>query len=341
MATLKKPSVIDVARHASVSPGTVSRVMNGYLDVDPEIRRHVLISSRKIGFTPRRQHHCIALIVDPPPATAPAGYTATLIAQLTRQLGEQHFSLELITVDEIELAYEAHVRGAIGIVFDRRISRLLEIPNLPILTVNMPMTELGIHSIRTDHFQQGELATAHLLAHGHHQIAFLECSESNWGSQQRLAGYRNQLERAGVECDPHLVQYTAHLPLYEALSRWVKNGVTALVNFSEANGLEAIHILTNIFRLNIPRDISVVTMEDQRVFEYLSPPQTVVRQPMVELARIAGEQMLRLCQSRRPGRQAKKAPLVDMVLPSELIERESVAMRPVSPTAPPGITAAV
>jgi LacI family transcriptional regulator len=108
--------------------------------------------------------------------------------------------------------------------------------------------------------------------------------------------------------------------LYDILARITRNGVTALLNFSEDSALEAIHILTNILGLSIPENISVITMEDLPVFQYLTPPHTVIRQPLAELVRVGVGEMIRLCN----GEGRSSAEVIDITLPSELIERDSV-----------------
>lgn len=321
-------TVVDVARAAGVSPGTVSRVMNGREDVAPEIRREVLEASRRIGFVPRRQHRAIAVVADIPEPLTPLGYAPTMVVLLTRHLNALQFTIELVGMDNLELAHEAHVQGVLSVAPVRGVISRLEMPHLPILSINEPPdNDAGVHSVCTDHFQQGKLATEHLLAHGHRRIAFLESSRENWGSRQRRAGYEAALTEAGVQPEPALAIYAFENPIYDSVARVVRKGTTALLNASEHAGLEVLHLLTNILRLSIPKDISVVTMEHVPVCQYFCPPQTVVRQPVDELARLAAEHLVALASLPRTetGRRKAARP-IDITLPCELIERESVAM---------------
>jgi len=56
----KKPSVLEVAKEAGVSPATVSRVFNNNLKVNPEMKERVLAASKKIGY--KRNFYAKALI---------------------------------------------------------------------------------------------------------------------------------------------------------------------------------------------------------------------------------------------------------------------------------------
>ena len=49
---IKKPTIRDIAHAASVSVGTVSRVLNGHKSVSPENRRRVEAVIRKFGYRP-------------------------------------------------------------------------------------------------------------------------------------------------------------------------------------------------------------------------------------------------------------------------------------------------
>lgn len=316
-------SVTDVARHARVSVGTVSRVINQHPSVDPELRRRVLNSSRRLGFVPRMAHRCMAVVTGRRSPALPVGYASVMTSLVAQHLAATNYAVELIDVESLDLAREAHVDGVIGIVFDERLASLREVPNLPIMTLNQPMIERGLHSARTDHYQQAVLATEHLLKHGHRRIGFLAIQPDEWGSRERLRGFQDTLAAAGVELDPSLVQYTLDQPVYDVLNRWVSRQTTAILNFSEDACLEVIHILSNVLKLRIGVDISTVTLEDLPIYQYLSPPQTTVRQPLSELARLAVESMIGCIDTIRRGQKFDRT--IDITLPAELLERDSVA----------------
>ncbi|MDB5325875.1 MAG: hypothetical protein JWM57_1444 [Phycisphaerales bacterium] len=314
-------SITAVARRARVSVGTVSRVINQHPKVDPSLRRRVQIASRQLGFIPRVQYRRIALLTasrsrDLPPVS----YTSVLTAFISQYLAESHYSVELIEVGNLDLLYEAQTRGAIGVVFaDDPLGEAIAIPNLPLLTINHPMTDKGVHSVRADHYRQGLLATEHYLLRGHRKIGML-VDQLDWGATERLRGYTDAMAAAGLEVDPIWVQATRGGQLYNIISRWTSRGVTGILNFSDDEGLEALHILSNILKLRIGVDISVISLEDMALYQYLTPPQTTVSQSLRDLARIAVGKMLDLCEDR-----VSDGDIINICLPTHLIERDSVA----------------
>lgn len=313
-------SIQDVARMADVSLGTVSRVINRCSDVNPKLRKRVLVASRHLGFVPKSQHKCIAAVVGRMSPFSPVGYVTSMIAMITKYLAEHQYKLELVDVNDIESVYEPHVDAVFGIIFHKELLSLVDIPNLPIMTFNSPMIEHNIHSVVFDHYQQGTMATKYFIELGHRKIAFLENETTNWGSQQRLKAYLDTLAENNIDVCPEFIKYTMDEPLYDILTNFKKQNVTAILNFSEDSCLEALHILTNILDVSVPDDISVITAETLPIFQYLTPPQTVIQQPFDELAKIAVDKMIELCTA--PNLSKKET--IDIKLNSKLIIRNSV-----------------
>ena len=138
-----------------------------------------------------------------------------------------------------------------------------------------------------------------------------------------MLGYRHELEQAALAFDPALVRYSKDEPLYDILQRWLRNGVTAVLNFNEDLALEVIHILSNVFRLQIGKDISTITLEDLPVYQYLSPPQNgPSASRWTKLARIARRQN---CLNSRAQPSRSQGEVLDICLHGELLERDSVA----------------
>lgn len=310
-----------VAEKADVSIGTVSRVFNRAADVTADLRERVWTVSRELGFVPKTRRRTVAVVLGSSGIYGPVGYMNTMLAGLTKELANHGYLTEVVELEDLAAVWESQIDGVVGLVFDDRITELTAIPNLPILTINDPLLEHGIHSISSDHFQQGVLATEHLLKHGHRQIAFLEKGAESWSSRMRLAGYRQTLKKAGVTANEGLIAYADGNPLYDTLDMLVRRGATALLNFGEDTCLETLHVLSNIMRLAIPKNISVVTMENLPVFKYMNPPQTVITQPLEELARCAAEKIIEQC-NRKDG---YRDDLVNITLPCALVERASVS----------------
>lgn len=322
------PPITRVAKVAGVSLGTVSRVMNGAESVNPELRMRVLRAAREIGFVPRTPSRRLGVVVGRRNPLLPVGYTHIMTALIDEFAYARGMAVEQFDVSNLERAWDCGVAAVIGVVFNDAMLELRGLPNLPVLSINHPMAEKGIHSIYTDHHEQGMMAAQYLLDRGHTRIAFLGGLRGEWGVEQRLAGYRAAMTAYGVPCDPAWVRFSDDEPVYDIVQRWMKNGVTGLLNFSEDVVAETLHVLGNVLRKRIGVDISTITLEDVPLYQYFTPPQTVLRQPLRELARLAVEHALRLADCGASGRSSPAPEIVDLCLHGELVERESVGAPP-------------
>ena len=172
------------------------------------------------------------------------------------------------------------------------------------------------------------MAAEHCISRGHREIGILAEDFATYGAGERLRGYKDALSAAGIEINPAWVAPTMHRKVYDILARWTSNGVSAILNFSESVSLEVLHILSNILRLRIGKDISVISLEDVSIYQYFSPPQTTVSQPLDELAKLAVQTMLELCDGKSTDGKSKDGDgdVIDICLPTQLIERDSVAV---------------
>ena len=317
------PTITDAARMAGVSVGTVSRVMNGETNVSPELKRRVLTAARQIGFVPKLAHSRLAVLTGRHNPVLPMGYTSIMTSLVEQFASRRRIGIEIVDLDNVDLLYDCRIEAAIGVVFDDRIEELTSIPNLPVLTINHPMMHKGIHSVYTDHFEQGLQATQYLLERGHTRIAFLADLPEEWGALERRRGYEKALSEAGVPVDVSRIRYSSMEPLYDILRRWVRDGITAILNLGEDVSSETLHVLQNVLNLRVGHDISTVTLEDLPFYQFMTPPQTVIRQPLEELATRAVDGAMELAAACRRGEPVKTA--LDIRLHGKLVERDSVA----------------
>ena len=268
----EEPSITRVAQAAGVSLGTVSRVMNGAKSVNQDLRARVLCAAREIGFVHRAPSRRLGIVVGRRNPLLPVGYTHIMTALIDEFAYARGMAVEQFDVANLERAWESGVAAVIGVVFDDAMLKLRGLPNLPVLSINHPMAEMGIHSVYTDHLEQGMMAAQHLLDCGHERIAFLGGLRGEWGVEQRLAGYRAAMSAYGQPCDPAWVRFSDDEPVYDIVQRWVKNGVTGILNFSEDVVAETLHVLSNVLRKRIGVDISTITLEDVPLYQYFTPP---------------------------------------------------------------------
>lgn len=323
---ISAPSIVDVAKMADVSLGTVSRIMNGQQSVRPELRLKVFKVAHALGFVPRTQVRRVGVVVGRRNLSMPVGYTYSLTSLLSNQAYLHHLPIDIIDETNMEQALDCRISAVIGVVFNDSFLELNHVPHLPIVSLNHPLVDKGVHSIYTNHFEQGVMATRHLLDYGHRKIAFFGGMQGEWGGRQRFLGYEKAMKDAGITIKPEWVCHADSCSVFDALRSWLSNGITGLLNFNEDGVAETLHILTNVLCRRIGEDISVISIEDVPLYQYFTPPQTVIVQPLEEMARLAFDFVDK--QIRRKIREPKSSEVLDTCLAAKLVIRRSVGAPP-------------
>ena len=178
-------------------------------------------------------------------------------------------------------------------------------------------------SVDVDNRAAARSAVEHLLGLGHRRIACITNAPLAYtAAADRLAGYRDALDAAGIPADEGLVEEGAfdagsgHAAMARLLAR--AGDVTACFIASDVVAFGALRAVREA-GLRVPADVSVVGFDDIPLARHFDPPLTTVRLPAHALGAAAGHALIA-----RLGGQ----PVVERtLLPTELIVRESTAAR--------------
>jgi LacI family transcriptional regulator len=304
-------SVVDVARHAGVSIGTVSNVLNRPDRVAPATRARVLQAISELGYVRNeaarqlragrsRTIGLIVLDVGNPfftdmgagveQAAAEADLSVVLCNSGADPAREDHY---------LSLLQEQRSYGILITPQANKNSRIAQIRQhgTPIVFVDRASTRHQC-SVSVDDIVGGELAAAHLLELGHRRIIFVGGPVSTRQVADRLAGARLAARKSGVgEKTIKLIETPG---LNFAAGR--QAGATiAEMSASErptavfcANDLIALGLLQEMTRrhLNVPGDLAIVGYDDIDFAAAAAVPLTSVAQPRAQLGRAATELLI-------------------------------------------------
>ncbi len=305
-----RPTMIDVARRAGVSPTTVSLILNGRdAKISGTTRDRVLATVEELGYRPNRAAQGLRL-----------GKTST-IGFLTDEIAVQPFSGPMIAGIH-DLIWEqgsmllmvnttrnpSRLKAAVEDLLDRQVDALIfaamgtrqvEFPpipaHVPALLVNSYAADRKLPSILPDELAGGRAAIEHVLGLGHRQIAFIAGREAAWATKARLRGYREGLAAAGLSLDQNPVYFGNYRidTGYELTMRAmdVPRRPTALLLGNDQMAAGAYLALARM-GLRIPDDVSVVGYDDEPLAADLAPALTTVRIPFYEMGRIAAQHTL-------------------------------------------------
>jgi len=294
-----RPSRVDVAVHAGVSPQTVSRVSNGHANVDPATRARVVESMRALGYRPNGaaralksgRFNTIGVIIF---TLETFGNMRTLDA-IAKEAARANCAVTLIPVTEPTLgrvsgAYdrlsEAAVDGVI-IIFEAHLLDDAEFslpPGIPVVVVDSDAGS-GYTVVDTDQAQGARLATEHLLGLGHAQVWHIAGPRTSFSATHRIESWRGTLQEAGIAApEPLHGDWTTESGYRHGLTLGADPGVTAIFAANDQMALGAMRALHELGR-RIPEEVSVVGFDDMEEAHSFWPPLTTVRQDFAELGR--------------------------------------------------------
>ena len=277
----KRPTIRDVAREAGVSVAVVSRVLNdGTGPVAPQTRARVVEVIERLGFQPRaaarelqqQSSTTIGLVL----ADLANPFFARLADRVVWEARARGIHAVLLTNQE-----DPHLEAeSLETLVGRSVGSVIATPTGGNLDKWRRLISLGVNVVFVDreiddmpeadvvainNELSAEVATQHLLDLGHERIALVSGPLSTSTGRDRVAGFRLAMARAGVEVDERLIHP---------------------IPFRGDAGGDAVSALRRVKQTSIavPDDLSLVVFDDNPWTELVSPPLTVVRQPIDMLA---------------------------------------------------------
>lgn len=337
-------TIVDVARQADVSAGTVSNVLTGKRPVSPATRERVMRAVEELGYQPNllarslvnRSSNTLGVVTY---GLEYYGPSRTLVG-IERQAAEFGYSLLLDLLhrpdsqDVDAVLAELTARRVDGIIWavpevgdnyvwiDER--RLRALPPIIFLTMDR---RPGASIVSTDNRAGARIATQHLIDVGCRTIGVITGPLRWWEARERLAGWRSALEAAALDSSAVLVAeadwsaFSGEAALHALLER--RPDVDAVFVCNDQMALGALRYCHATGR-RVPDDLSLVGFDNTPESAFFWPALTTVRQHLAELGRLAVRQLHDQVELRLHGGENALPSL--LLLQPELIVRESTTM---------------
>ena len=330
-------TIHEVARHAGVSPMTVSRVVNGEANVRESTRAKVAASIKALHYSPNLAARSLATantvrigLLYSNPSSA---YLSEFLVGSLEQSSASGCQLVIEKCDgpgtERTAIQKLATTGADGLILppplcdsDEALRAVAEF-DIPAVVVATGRPAEGLSAVSIDDFEAAHSMTRRLLALGHTQIGFIMGHPNQTASEQRYKGFMAGMHEAGLKADPRLVAqgyftYRSGLDAAEKLLRGAKKP-TAI--FASNDDMAAATVaVAHRMGLDVPRDLTIAGFDDTPLATTVWPALTTVRQPIAEMAREAVKLLLEQIRRKRAG--AEQQP-VQKLLEFTLIPRES------------------
>lgn len=340
-------TIQDVARHAGVSISTISNVLNGRTDrMGADTLARVQAAIAALDYRPSRAarqlktgHNPMLGLLVPSIANPMYGTIAREVEAVAQQqhghrlmLGNTYRDKDVETgffddllshgvrgvimissqLDEQHFEQAAH-RGLVVVSYDRRAE---------------PGAAPTIDHVTVDNAAAAQLATAHLLAHGHKRVAFATAAGQTMSRREKVKGFLAAAQAAGLASAAQVIEGSTQDGYGDSqmadVGRLLAARIAALprrpTGVVAVNDLMAFGLLAG-FRdagLSVPGDVSVIGIDGLFLSGLMNPGLTTVRLPVPEMARTLVERVI--ARMADPG----IAP-GEFIFQPDLVERESVA----------------
>ncbi len=334
----RKVTISDVAQEAGVAKMTVSRAVNGGNYVSAGVRERVRRAVKKLGYQPNEaarmlkggKARTIGLIV---PNLADSFFSAC--AHAVQEVATRHGYMTLIQASartpdieehEVDMMVARNIAGLILVPMEVTPSqRLLEVQEagLPIVMLDRIVNGLHASEVLVENTSSTEEAIRHLIQHGHKQIACVGYDYELLSVRQRIQGYTNAMNEANLAVQIWKLDSSKSIPMYLRRKLEGPRAPTALFTLNNVTTIHALQMLQQK-GIRVPKDLALIGFDDLELASLLAVPLTVVRQSASEMGRAGARLLFDMI---RTGTSSKELPITKVILPAELVIRNSCGCR--------------
>jgi LacI family transcriptional regulator len=308
----KAVTIRDVARVASVHPGTVSRALNEETRtlVNPETAQRVLAAADQLGYRPNRiarglktsRSHTIGVLI--PDITNPlfppilrgiedrldaAGYTS-LIVNTDNDPDRERVYLEAMRGRQVDGFISATAR------LDSELLVELAAAGTPLVLVNRSLEDASVAAVTVDDQRGIALAVQHVAGLGHERIGHVAGPQNLSTGHRRYLGFIDEMANRRLEVPDQHISFAASFTEDEGAAACgeLLDAAPELTAIVAANDLLALGCYDALEArgMSCPDHVSIVGFNDMPFIDRLRPPLTSVRIPQREIGKVAADLLL-------------------------------------------------
>jgi LacI family transcriptional regulator len=301
-------TIQDVAKSAGVSVSTVSRVLNGRLDVALETQDRIRSVIHDLGYTTNLaarsmrsfKKNMVGLIM--PDIAYP--FAIEVMKGVNRAIAESEFDLLVYTTGDVrksgralhEQKYVSLLNNSItdGVIIVAPVTGEF-VTDAPIVSIDPHMSDPQYAAVHATNYEGAMEATNYLIGLGHKRIGFISGRAELESSNRRLMGYRDALKKAGLPIDERLIasgDYTTETGVTCARELLSLGKPPTAIFASNDQMAMGVFQVAHEQGLRIPEDLSVVGFDNIMESSYMGL--TTVDQFISEMGFMATQMLIKL-----------------------------------------------
>ncbi|MCD4823639.1 MAG: LacI family transcriptional regulator [Phycisphaerae bacterium] len=309
-------TVVDVAKKATVSVTTVSRVLNNQPQVSPERRQRVLAAMEELDYKPnqvardmrrktagRKTGQIAMMLINLDDYTMHTAFMMQYIHGVQQEIAEAGQKCIFVTWnDEFgddtipQILLDGEIDGVVTKGFPCTEIGKQWLNRYPKIILNPPVAPPDYDCVMVDYEAGIRDCITYLASLGHRRIAFVDMQMFHC----KLLGYRRAVDELGLDADEGLIQTRDIIPPLKSESDldWAIENLWSLSEpptaiLSNDYYCSAIYHALAERGLKVPDDVSIIGYDNAVDHcEALKPKLTSVDIEAVELGRLAAKQLL-------------------------------------------------
>ncbi len=301
-------TIKDIAKDTNLSLATISKHLNGK-NILPENKKLIEESIQRLGYIPNKTAQnlrskktktiCILL---PIIGDYFWGFLCSIIEEYLRKY---NYSTIISSYDassgdntsELQFLLSKQVDGVILIPDNSNsinLPFLLQKAHIPFVCLDQELSVIPADFVTSDNRAGAYGATRYFLENGHRKLGAIGGNLSSYTMKERLAGFRDACSEYHIP-EENLCIYGGDVSSsaeYFRIMTSLPEHPTAVLMLGYDLTLGAIMTLSAL-NMQIPKDLSLISFDDDEIFSAFNPPITTVVQNMNEIGRQATKLLIK------------------------------------------------
>lgn len=296
-------TIKEIADRLGVSISTISKGLNGAMDISEDLRQKILDTAIEMGYQTKKMrketNKKLAIFVEHIKYENPEDFGYDIVLGFKQMAGRDKWNVRVIPMSS-ELQkndkYDTYMlkngfSGGFFMGFNLEDEWVEKLPTTTIPTVlldNPVPRNSNVSLVGTDNKEALEYSLDHLYKLGHRKIAMINGPKGATAAVLRHEAFRFYMEKYGLNdsVDNHVFGHYSAEGIDESLPAFLDKGVTAFICGDD-------HIATGVIDecikmgYKVPEDVSVIGFDDLPIAADFHIPVTTIRQDRVELGKSA------------------------------------------------------